>query len=157
MLAGLIVPASSGAPPKPAPPVKLPVGAATAVAAPDTAGAQPAALTLALRLLMQCGRPGAGPIVVSLPAAEHVPATIARGDVLVGGSPPRAASVSGHTVLLTLPRPQGVTCMVIAPGTLTIAFSRAADLGNPPVVGGYRIPVRVGVRTFVARLTVKPS
>ena len=157
MLAGLGVPAATGASPKPATPLKLPVGSAAAVAAPDTAGARPVRLALTVRYLMQCGRPGAGPIVVSLPAAEHVPGTFARSDVLVGGRPPVTAKVSGHAVLLTLPRPQGITCMVIAPGTLTIVFAREAGLGNPETAGTYAIPVRVGVRTFVARLTVKAT
>ncbi len=147
VLAGLSVPVATAT---------LPVGSARAVATPDVAGAQPTALTLTLRFLMTCGRPGAGPIVVSLPAAEKVPRAIARSDVLVGGKPPLTARISGHTVTLTLPRSQGVTCLVIAPGTLTILFTRAAGLGNPSVAGTYPLPVRVGLRILVARLTVKP-
>jgi hypothetical protein len=156
LLAGLSVPGATGATSKSALPVTLPAGSATALASPDLAGAQPTALTLTLRFRMTCGRPGAGPIVVSLPAAENVPRAIARSDVLVGGKPPLTATISGHTVTLTLPRSQGVTCMVIAPGTLTIRFTHAAGLGNPSAAGTYALPVRVGARILVARLTVKP-
>ena len=155
VLAGIAVPAAVGAPPKPLPPVTLPTGgSATAVAVPATAGARPVKLTLTLRFEMQCGRPGPGPVVVSLPAAERVPHTIARHAVTLGGKPPLRASISGHVVVLTLPPQKGVICDVIGPGTLTVAFAPAAGLGNPPSAGSYAVAVRVGARAFVAHLAV---
>ncbi|MGD0714222.1 MAG: hypothetical protein ABSB24_08575 [Gaiellaceae bacterium] len=155
VLAGGTVPALAASPPKPKLPVPLPLtGSATAVAAPTTAGARPVALTLKLRYEMQCGRPGPGPLVVSLPAAERVPHTIVRGSVLVDGKPPASASVTGHVIVLTLPPQRGVICMVIGPGTLTAVFTRAAGLGNPAVAGSYPIAVRIGARAFTPHLTV---
>ena len=103
---------------------------------------------------MQCGRPGPGPVVVSLPAAERVPRTIARRDVSLGGKPPLHASISGHVIVLTLPPERGIICDVIGPGKLTVAFAPAAGLGNPPAAGTYAIAVRVGARAFVAHLAV---
>ncbi|HXY80128.1 MAG TPA: hypothetical protein VEH55_02060 [Gaiellaceae bacterium] len=155
VLAGLTVPAAAGAPPKPVPPVTLPPGgSATATAMPATAGARSVRLTLTVRFEMQCGRPGAGPVVVSLPAAERVPHTIARRDVSLGGKPPLRASISGHVVVLTLPPQRGVICDVIGPGTLTVGFAPAVGLGNPPTGGSYPVAVRVGARAFVAHLAV---
>jgi len=155
VLAGLAVPAARGAPPTPVPPVTLPAGGvATATAVPATAGARPVKLTLTLRYEMQCGRPGPGPVVVSLPAAERVPHTLARRDVSLGGKPPVRASISGHVVVLTLPPQRGIICDVIGPGILTIAFAPAAGLGNPSAAGSYAIAVRVGARAFVAHLAV---
>ncbi|HVA31904.1 MAG TPA: hypothetical protein VMU58_11610 [Gaiellaceae bacterium] len=155
VLAGIVAAAAIGA--RPATHLVLPVGSAAAVAVPATAGAHPVTLTLRARLLMTCGRPGPGPIVVSLPAAERVPRAIARSAVLAGGSAPLTVRVAGHTVTLTLPRPPGVTCLVIAPGTLTIVFSRAAGLGNPSAAGTYALSVRIGAQSFRARLTIKPA
>jgi len=137
--------------------IVLPLNTATAVATPATAGARPAALTLTLRYEMQCGRPGAGPIVVSLPAAERVPHAIARANVLVDGKAPRSVSVSGHAVTIALVLPHGITCMVIGPGTLTVSFTRAAGLGNPAAAGRYRAGVRVGARTFAPRFTIRKA
>jgi hypothetical protein len=155
VLAGGTVPALAASPPKPAPPVPLPrTGSATAVAAPATAGARPVTLTLKLRYEMQCGRPGAGPLVVSLPAAEHVPHALARSTVVLDGKPPASVSVTGHVVVLTLPPQQGVTCMVIGPGTLTVVFTRAAGLGNPAAAGSYPIAARIGAHTFTPHLAV---
>jgi hypothetical protein len=155
VLAGGTVPALAASPPKPKLPVQLPLtGSATAVAAPATAGARPVALTLKLRYEMQCGRPGPGPLVVSLPAAERVPHMIVRGSVLVDGKAPRTVSVSGHAITIALVPAHGITCMVIGPGTLTAVFTRAAGLGNPAAAGSYPIAVRIGARAFTPQLTV---
>lgn len=155
VLAGGTVPALAASPPKPKLPVQLPLtGSATAVAAPDTAGARPVTLTLKVRYLMQCGRPGPGPVVVSLPTAVRVARTLPRSAVLVDGKPPASASVTGHVIVLTLPPQHGITCMVIAPGTLTVVFTRAAALGNPAAAGSYPIAVRIGARAFTPHLAV---
>jgi hypothetical protein len=133
----------------------LPLNTASAVASPARAGARPAVLALTMHYEMQCGRPGPGPVVVALPAAERVPRAIARAGVLVDGRAPRSVGVSGHTVTIGLVPPKGITCMVIGPGTLAVSFTRAAGLGNPAEAGSYRIGVRVGARAFTPRLAVR--
>ncbi len=59
------------------------------------AGARPVALTLRLRYDMQCARPGPGPLVVTFPAAELLPAHIATRDVSVDGEPATHLARSG--------------------------------------------------------------
>ena len=155
VLAGGTVPALAALPPKPQLPVPLPLtGSATAVAAPATAGARPAVLTLKIRYEMQCGWPGAGPLVVSLPKAQHVPHTLAPRTVVVDGKPPASASLTGHVIVLGLPPRHGITCMLIGPGTLTVVFTRAAGLGNPAAAGSYPIAVRIGAHAFTPHLAV---
>ena len=90
---------------------------------------------------MQCGYPGPGPVVVTFPAAERVPARIAASAVLVNGKAAPAASVSGARVRIALPAAPRIMCDEIGPGTLTVAFTRAANLGNPALRGSYRLAV----------------
>jgi hypothetical protein len=132
----------------------LPLNTATAAATPATAGAR-TALTLTMHYEMQCGKPGPGPVVVTLPAAEHVPHAITRARVLVDAKAPRAVSVSGHVVTIALVPPHGITCMEIGPGTVTVSFTHAAGLGNPAAAGSYRVGIRVGTRTFAPRFAVR--
>ena len=154
-LAGLLVPAGAAAPPKPIRPIPiLPVGTATASAAPARANARPAELTVTLRLFLQCGRPGPGPIVVVLPAAERVPATLSLAAVRVNGGPPASVSLSRHVIGLTLPRVSGITCDVMARGTLTVVFLRSAGLGNPSAPGRYAVSIRSAGTAAVAHLIV---
>jgi hypothetical protein len=156
-LAGLLVPTALATRPTTGPiaPKGVPaVGTARARAVPATADARPVRLELALRLDLQCGRPGPGPLLVSLPAAAAVPATIPRRAVLVDGAPPLSAFVTGHVIRLALPRPTGVTCDSIGPGTVTVVFTRAAGLGNPARPGSYRIGLTLGTRGAVARLAI---
>jgi hypothetical protein len=157
-LAGLLIPAGTTAPPKPKPisPITIrPIGTATASAAPAKAGARPAQLTVTLRLELQCGRPGSLPIIVVLPAAERVPATLSRNDVRVNGVSPVSVSLSHHVVGVMLPRTSGVvTCNSMAPGTLTVVFLRTAGFGNPVSPGRYRVSIRSGVTSAVAQLLV---
>jgi hypothetical protein len=142
------------------PPVKAPpqpplkAGSATAVASPSTSGERPAALTLKLRYEMTCGQPGVGPVVVVLPATMLAPATIARAAVLVRGRPAPSLTVKGHVITIGLPRPPLVICQSIGLGTLTVAFTRAARLGNPMAPGAYTVRARVAGRTFTAALTI---
>lgn len=155
-LAGLLVSSGAATPPPVTPIARmlLPVGSAQARALPARAGARPVRLELAIRLRLQCGRPGPGPVLVSLPAAVAMPATIARDAVLVDGAPPVSLFVKGHVIRLALPRPVGVTCDSIGPGTVRVVFTRAAGLGNPEQPGSYRIGLSVGTRGAVARLVI---
>ena len=131
-----------------------PQQSAVVAASPSGAGVRPAALTLRLSYAMQCGYPGPGPVAVRLPAAERVPASIPRPAVLVDGKAPSAVRVAGHVVTVALPpRPQ-VMCDSIGPGTLTIAFTRAAGLGNPARAGSYTVEATRQAATFAARLAI---
>jgi hypothetical protein len=53
-----------------------------------------------------------------------------------------------------LPRPPEVICQSIGLGTLTLAFTPAARLGNPLTPGAYTVRARVGGRSFTAPLTI---
>ena len=145
-------------PPKPVKPIEpitiRPIGTATARAVPTRAGARPALLTVTLRLELQCGQPGLLPITVVLPAAERVPRSISPDDVVVNGRAVRSLSLIGHVVVLTLPRTSGINCYAIAPGLLTVQFLRRAGLGNPTEPATYRISIRRGSTSAVARLII---
>ena len=52
------------------------------------------------------------------------------------------------------PRPE-VMCDVIGPGRLTIAFSRAAGLGNPAAAGSYTVTARRQAAAFAARFAIR--
>ncbi len=117
------------------------------------AGARPVVLTLRLRYEMQCARPGPGPLVVTFPAGERLPAQIAAGDVLVDEGPATSVQRSGRTVSIGLPIRHGPLCDVIAPSVLIVVFDRGAQLGNPPRAGNYAVAVqtpRVSARTGMA-------
>jgi hypothetical protein len=137
-------------------PTPLPrTGSALVASVPATAGARRVTLTLTMRYEMQCGWPGAGPLVVSLPAAMRVvPHSITRAAVSLDGKPPATVSVTGRVIVFTLPPRRGVTCMEIGPGVLTVVFAPAAGIGNPAKAGTYRIAVRIGAHSFTARLKV---
>jgi hypothetical protein len=104
---------------------------------------------------MQCGYPGPGPINVRFPVAEHVPRAVAATAVLVDGKPAVGVRVSGQTVSVALAPPPQVMCMVIAPGRLTIGFTRAAGLGNPSRPGSYTVAATRGTTTFSAPFTIR--
>jgi len=132
-----------------------PAQTAAVQVSPAQAGARPVALTLRLGYEMQCGYPGPGPVVVQLPAAEMVPARIARTAVLVNGKSAPGVQVTGRAVMVALPpRPQ-VMCDVIGPGTLTVVFTRAAGLGNPSRAGNYTVTATRGTTPVRARFTVQ--
>ena len=127
---------------------------ATVQVSPARVGARPVALTLTLGYEMQCGYPGPGPVVVQLPAAELVPARIARTAVLLDGKAAPGVQVAGHAISVALPpRPQ-VMCDVIGPGKLTITFTRAAGLGNPSRGGSYTVTATRGTTPVRARFSV---
>ena len=117
------------------------------------AGARGVVLKLEFTTELQCGRPIGPPIVVALPAAEHVPRRISRSSILVSGTAPEAVSVLRHSVLMKISRPQ-VICDVIGPGPVTILFTRAAKLGNPAQRGTYHASVRRGTQTVRGTFTV---
>jgi hypothetical protein len=169
MLAGLgcglavIAAPAAGAMPAalPSPVMPVPVGpgqgsqtAASASLSTVRAGARPVALTLRLRYEMICGRPGAGAVVVVLPQAVSVPASIAPAAVLVNGHRTSRVRVSGHTVSIALPAKGGITCHVVAPGVLELVFTRSARLGNPAASGTYAIHVRRNALRFVASVRI---
>jgi hypothetical protein len=133
-----------------------PVGSATAAATPQAAGAMPAGLKMTLTLELQCGKPGPTPIVVSLPRAWRVPKTVTRAAVWIDSIHPNEVNVSNHTVTLKPVPPHGA-CTVVAPGTITVKFTRAAKLGNPRNAGRYTIRASIGGQDFSAHVTIKPA
>lgn len=106
------------------------------------AGARPIALTLRMRYDMQCARPGPGPLMVTFPPGELLPAHIATSDVSVDGEPATQVARNGQTVTVGLPIRHGPLCDVIAPAVLTVVFDRGALLGNPQRAGEYAIAAR---------------
>ena len=133
----------------------MPVGVASGVATPNTGGAKPARLRISLHLELRCARPGPAAIVVSLPSAWHVPRDVSRGAVWIDRTHPRALTVSGHTLTLQPVAPTG-SCTVMAPGRITLKFTRAAKLGNPRKAGQYKIHASLGTQMFSARVAIKP-
>lgn len=129
------------------------IGTATGVATPNTAGAKPARLKVSLNLELRCARPGPAAIVVSLPKAWRVPKQVARTAALIDSSHPTALTVSGHTLTLQPVSPTG-TCNAIAPGTITVRFTRAAKLGNPRKAGRYTLHASVGTQNFSTRVSI---
>lgn len=155
VLAAAAAPTVAAAPPSPVPggPISLGTKAsATALAEPATHGALPVELVLTLRTELHCGRLNGRSIIVTVPTAVHVPDSIARTSVRVGGGAPAAVAVSGHTVALSMPQPAGVVCNVIAPGAVKIVFLRAAGLGNPTTAGPHRIGIAAGTAVATAVL-----
>jgi hypothetical protein len=135
-------------------PATLPLGGAAATAKPGVAGARPATLKVALRLELRCARPSPAPIVISLPRAWRVPRAVSKPAVWIDRSHPKAVAVSGHAVTLE-PRASTGSCTVMAPATLAISFTRAANLGNPRKPGRYAIYVSIGTEKFRARVAIK--
>jgi hypothetical protein len=123
------------------------VESATAVVSPGLVSHR-ATLTLRLHFEMVCGRPGAGPVKIQLPARmQPMPALAVRI-----GATPTQARVSGNTVTVQLPRPSGVSCMSIAPGTLTLNL---AGVRNPATAGTYFVHAHLRDMAFTAHLAVR--
>ncbi|HEX4520926.1 MAG TPA: hypothetical protein VH063_15200 [Gaiellaceae bacterium] len=113
------------------------------------------ALTFQMNYLMQCGNPGAGPLVLKLPTAIAIPASLGPSSVLVNGSP--AASLKKHGSTLTVGIPQktaGITCDVVALGKLTVVIPRAAGLHNPKANGIYSFRVTIGPLDVVPKIRI---
>ena len=129
------------------------VGTATGVATPNRAGAKPAGLKISLGLNLRCAKPAPTAIVVALPKAWRVPKQVALTAILIDSSHPKAATVSGRTLTLQPISPSG-TCNVIAPGTITVKFTRAAKLGNPRRAGHYTVRASIGTQNFSTRVSI---
>jgi hypothetical protein len=142
--------------PVPVSPVTTPNNLPTTATLSSTrAGAKPVELTLKVRYEMVCGQPGTGQAIVTLPAEAIVPGRIVPSAVLVDGKIAPSVSVSGHDVSIGMPpRPHGVSCLVVGPGTLTLTLTRAAGIGNPKAAGTYTIRVRRNTKEFRARVNV---
>jgi hypothetical protein len=132
------------------------VGGAAAAATPRAAGAKPASLKVSLTLELQCAEPGPAAIVITLPRAWRVPKSVARTAVWIDDGHPKGINVSNHTLTLQPTAHRG-TCMVLAPGTITVKFTRAAKFGNPHKPGSYMIRASIGSQDFGARVTITPA
>jgi hypothetical protein len=121
----------------------LPPPTASVSATSHKPGAQ-TALTFVMSYEMQCGSPGAGPVLLTLPHGMTAPSSVDPSSVLVNGA--AAASVKQHGSLLTIGIKQrtGVMCDVIGPGKLTVAIPRSSGLRNPTANGTYAFHVVIG-------------
>ena len=128
----------------------------TVSAAPGLARAHRVRLTITLRYVMQCGYPGAGPLVVTFPAAVRLPRRFAAGAVRLSGKAV-AAKLAGRHVTVTVPPHEGVLCGTIGPGAVTLRFTHAASLTNPARAGSYRFTAMHAKHTFSATLVVEPA
>lgn len=116
-------------------------GNATAVLTSPTA-AHHSGLTLVLRpAVLRCGRLGARSLTLTLPQAMHVPASISRDAVRVGGQTVAAVRTVGKTIVLSLPSPRGVSCDSVVVGALRVQLTPAAGLVNPSRAGSYAFSV----------------
>jgi hypothetical protein len=129
--------------------------AASVVLSSSNAGAHPVALTLQLRYEMQCARPGPGPLVVTFPALERLPARVAASAVLVDGHPATQVGRNGRAVSIALPIQHGPLCDVIAPGVLKVVFTRSAGIGNPSAAGTYSLTVQTPRVSGRAAMTIR--
>ena len=122
---------------------------ATAVVSPGVVSHR-ATLTLKLHFEMTCGKPGAGPVTIQLPAKMQAPRSLA----VHIGTAPATATVSGSQVTVQLPQPHGVTCMSITQGTLTLYL---AGVRNPASAGTYFVHAHLRTMAFTAQLAVRAS
>lgn len=144
--------------------VAVPVGTASAPridarsmkldASPQVAGAHRVRLTVTLTYEMQCGYPGAGPLVVTFPSAMRPPRRFAAGSVKLAGKA-IAAKVKGRRVTVTVAPHDGVLCGTIGPGRVALTFTRAARLANPAHAGSYTFAAAHAHHAFRAKLLVK--
>jgi hypothetical protein len=133
------------------PPSDLP--SLTVSASPHTAGAHRVRLALTFRYVMQCGYPGAGPLVVTFPSAAKLPRRFAAGSVKLDGNA-TAATIKGRKVAVTIPAHGGVLCGTMGPGAVTLLFTRAARLRNPAHAGSYRFTAKHAQHAFAASLKI---
>lgn len=120
---------------------------ATATVSPGLV-AHRATLALKLHFDMTCGKPGAGPVTIQLPSKMQAPPSL-RVSI---GTTPTIAAVSGNQVTVQLPEPHGITCMSIAPGTLTLYL---AGVRNPRSAGTYFVRAHLRTMAFTAQLAVR--
>jgi hypothetical protein len=125
-------------------------------ASPHTARAHAVRLTFTLRYRMRCGYPGGGPLVLTFPSALKLPKRFAAGAVRLARRP-IPAKVDGRNATVTIPAPTSTLCNVIAPGSLTLTFTRAATLVNPARTGSYRFRATHAGHTFTGKLVIGPA
>jgi hypothetical protein len=111
------------------------------------AGARNVRLVIALPAPLRCGRP-AGSVVVELPKAEPVPASIETDAVATNGRSAGKVSVKGNAVTVAVARPAGLTCFSIVAGSLTVVFAPKAGLRNPATPGSYVFRIRRAARVY---------
>jgi hypothetical protein len=140
--------------PAPAPAPSPLASSASISVSSSRAGERPVALTLTLRYEMQCGYPGSGSLTVKLPAQEQLPASFSSASALLDGSRVAVAVAAGKQLRVELPARPHVMCDVIGPGKLTLAFTKAARLGNPAKAGTYSVSAQAGSRSFNATLRI---
>lgn len=145
----LAVPSAGAGSSRPSAPDSLTVGASS-----HAAGAHRVRLTLTFRYEMRCNYPGAGPLVVTFPSAVKLPRRFEAGSVMLAGKPV-AAERRRHHVTVTVPRPTGVLCGVVAPGSVKLVFTRNAKLANPMRSGSYRFGATHLTHDFSATLAIK--
>lgn len=146
--------------------VAVPLGAASGTpvdiqsmrvaASPHTPGAHRVRLAIAFTYSMQCGYPGAGPVVVTFPSAMKLPKRFAAGSVRLN-TKAIAAKIKGRKVTMTVPPHRGVLCGTIGPGLLTLTFTHAAKISNPSRAGAYRFAAAHAKHTFSAKLVIEPA
>jgi hypothetical protein len=119
-----------------------------------TPGARPVALTVQLQLELECDQPGTTPITITLPTTEKIPNTIATAAVHVSGHQPATVTRHRHRITITPTPPTGITCHVIAPGTLTIRIDKTANLGNPNKPGTYPVNIDRGTLHLQTKLAI---
>ena len=134
------------------PSVSEPSQGASVLLSNSRAGARPVTVTLLLSYQMQCGNPGPGSLRVSFPPAERLPTQIPASAVLLNGLIAPSVNRHGNDVTITLPRPRGITCTVIAPSRVKVVFTTTARLGNPARAGSY--PLLVRTRNILLRTTL---
>jgi hypothetical protein len=128
----------------------------TVSASSHLARAEHVRVKVTLRYVMQCGYPGAGPLVVTFPSAVRLPKRFATGAVKLSGNA-AAARIKGRDVTVTIPPHSGVLCSTMGPGAVSLTFTRAAGLANPVRAGSYRFTATHAKHTFKAKLVVKPA
>ena len=125
----------------------------TVTASPQTMGAHAVRINVTLHYEMQCGYAGAGPLVVTFPAAIKLPKRFSADAVQLAGKPV-AATVGGRNVTVTIAPHKGVMCDVIGPGSLVLTFTSAAKLANPAQAGSYHFTATHAKRAFAAALAI---
>lgn len=139
-----------------------PIGsqALTVALSSTLADVRPVRLTLVFSYMMQCGYPGAGPVTIVLPAAERLPARLARSVVLVDKRAARSVALAGQTITIALTPPPRIMCDVIGEGKLTVELTTAADIGNPLRAGTYTVRASTAAPQsggFSASFTLRPN
>jgi hypothetical protein len=124
----------------------------------SASAARHAGLTLTLKsATLRCGRLSAKSLSLTLPRGMHVPASIPRDTVWVGGQRAAAVRTNGTKIVLTLAAQHGMVCDAIVIASLRVQLTRAAGLVTPSRAGTYAFSVAATPRggawhgTFVVR------